>query len=347
MKTINYTMTPEYRSNWNAVDAVREIVQNCLDNRQNVSDYTLDDDGTVSITTEGFILPLRTLALGESEKPDGAIGGFGEGLKLALMILKREGCDIKVTTGDKLIVPSFDMNEAVGLETFCIKVFEDRDFYDGLRFDFKINTGHIDQLKRHVNVFSDDVLPLPNKDTVDIIEHMPGVVMVNGLYICSEEKFRYGYNFSPSKIDLGCDRQIASSFGMAWETSKVWADRISDSNADEVLNMISKGCLDVADIQYHISERKAVLIADAFTRRFGHVKIKQVGSSLGYGMAVSNSLYNTMKKSGKIEVTNPHEEAGTPFSKIKELMAKEKKHMRSRAFRALNDLLEESKTWRK
>jgi hypothetical protein len=346
MKTINYTMTAEYRSNWNAIDAIREIVQNCLDNRQNASTYVLKDDGTVSIETTDFILPLSTLALGESEKPDGAIGGFGEGLKLALMILEREGCDVKVTTGDKLIVPSFEFNETVERDTFSIKVFDDREFFNGLRFDFKINPEYIENLKGKVNVFSDDILPLPNNDTVDIVDHMPGVVMVNGLYVCEEDKFRFGYNFAPGKLELGCDRQIASSFGMAWETSIVWANKINESNADEVLNMITEGCLDVADIQYHISEEKACIIADAFTRRFGHVKIKQVGSSLGYGMAVSNSLYDTMRKSGRVEVANPFEESGTPYSKIKELMAKEKKHMRSRAYKALEALLEDAKDWK-
>jgi hypothetical protein len=346
MKTINYTMTADYRSNWNAIDAIREIVQNCLDNRQNASTYVLKDDGTVSIETTDFILPLSTLALGESEKPDGAIGGFGEGLKLALMILEREGCNIKVTTGDKILNPSFEMSDTVERETFCINIIEDQEYFDGLRFEFNINPDYIEELKAKVNVFSNDILPLPNRDSVDIVEHMPGVVMVNGLYVCEELKFRYGYNFAPGKLELGCDRQIASTFGMAWETSKVWADRVNESNADEVLNMISEGCLDVADIQYHIPEQKAVLIADAFTRRFGHVKIKQVGSSLGYGMAVNNSLYNTMKKSGRIEVTNPFEESGTPYSKIKELMAKEKKHMRSRAYKALEALLEDAKNWK-
>lgn len=346
MKTINYAMTSDYRSNWNAVDAVREIVQNCLDNRTNPSKYFLGLDGRMVIETHGFVLPLSTLAMGESEKPSGAIGGFGEGLKLALMILEREGCGVTVRTGSQVITPAFELDEVVQRHTFRIHIEEVEERLEGLRFEFKVNKDYVKEIKQKINVFSDNVLPLPNRGSVDMIEEMPGVVMVNGLFVCSEDKFRYGYNFSPETITLGCDRQIANSFGMAWETSKVWAGRVNEDNADEVLNMITEECLDVADIQYHISRDKSEIIARAFTRRFGHVKIKQVGSSLGYGMAVGNSLYETMKKSGMVEVANKYEEAGSPFRAVKELMLKEKKHMRSRAYKALEELLEKSKGWK-
>ena len=345
MKTIRYPMTRDYRSNWGCVEAVRELVQNCLDNRNNPSTYTLSIDGTITITTKDYELPMSAFALGESYKEsDNSIGRFGEGFKLAMMILTREGRDPYIMFGTKLVEFAFAFDELLGVDVFEARIEDQLTKFNGLTFKFSFPNGQIEVLKERVNVFADDVLPLPN--TVDVIEHKPGTVMVNGLFICEEAKFKYGYNFAPTKIELGCDRQIANTFGMAWETSKIWAEKLTSSNADEVLSMMSNDQMDVANISYHLSDSKAKLITEAFVMRFGHVEIKPMGSGLSYGMSVGGGLYNTMRKSGYTKVAKPHEEPNTPYRLLKELVEQEKKHMRAHARRALNKLLEQSKGWK-
>lgn len=341
---IQYTMTADYRKEWNEIDSVREIVQNCLDNRECRSDYFLSEAGKVEIFTEGFILPMSSLALGESVKGSDPIGGFGEGFKLALMVLERSGCNPVVHSGYNLFRPCFVEHDFIGRKTFAIEVTETDLFFDGLKYNLELDESLINELKEKVNLFSDNVLPLPND--VDILEEYPGVVMVNGLFVCKEARFKFGYNFSPSKISLGCDRQIASSFGMAWETSRLWVEKLNEDNADLVLNMITENALDVSDIQYHMTTAKAKMITMAFTARFGNVTIKPMGSSLSHGMNVCGALYSTMKTSGYLEIANPFEESNTPYSKIKKLMGENKKHMRSKAYKAMVKLLDESKNWK-
>jgi len=349
-ETIDYPMTADYRKYWGCIDAAREIVQNCLDNKKNESTFSCNSDGFVQIETQDYYLPMSAFALGESVKADNSIGGFGEGFKLALMILQREGCDPIMEFGTKVVEPRFMFNELLQVQTFSLEIKDnmvDGEICEqgGLSFIFNIPVDKLELLKDRVNVFADNVLPLP--EDVDILKENPGRVMVNGLFVCEEAKFKYGYNFSPKNIELGCDRQIASTFGMAWETSKVWADKLNSSNADDVLSMMTNGQMDVTDIHYHLSEGQAKKITEAFVERFGHVEIKPMGSTLGYGMAVGDSLYSTMHKSGYTKVANPHEEDGSPYRIIKELLAKEKKHMRAHAVRALNKLIEQSKSWEK
>ncbi len=353
MKTINYTMTAGYRKNWNEIDAVREIVQNCLDNRNDESTYLLSDNGDIEISTKGYKLPTSALAMGQSEKPDGAIGGFGEGFKLALLVLLRAGCDPVVYNGTKVIKPSFNVDDYIGLELFSINVFDnigdDADALNnvgGLIYKFKIAEDLIDELREKVDVFSDAPMELPEKGSVDILKDKPGKIMTNGLYVCNEDKFRYGYNFAPDMLPLGCDRQLASSFGMSWETSNYWAKSVNEENADEVLDMIIDDCLDVSDIHYRMDAEAAKIVADAFIERFGEVDIKPTGSKIGYGMAVSTQLYSVMRTSGRVSIANEYEEPGTPYSQLLDVLSEHDEEIGENARKALDALLEQSKQWR-
>tara|TARA_R110002153_G_scaffold274311_1_gene448382 strand:+ start:2748 stop:3809 length:1062 start_codon:yes stop_codon:yes gene_type:complete len=353
MTTIKYPMTKDYRKEWGIIDAAREIVQNCLDNKNQRSKFNLSADGTIVVTTENFKLPMQYFALGQSFKSENSIGGFGEGFKIALMILAREDCGAYAMNGTQIITPSFERCDTLELDLFTL-TFEDNTLQEddttlidngGLTFIFHIPYDLIGELKEKINVFSDNILPIPN--TVDILEEYPGQVFVNGLWVCKEQSFKYGYNFSPSKIRLGCDRQIASAHGMAWETSQVWADKVTSRNADDVLNMMTDGDLDVKDIQYFVSAAKAKFITEAFVRRFGHVTIKQMGSGLSYGMSVGGGLYSTLKKSGYTKVTNTWAENNTPHSIITRFLEANKSKIRRDVRLKFDDILEQAKGWKK
>lgn len=350
MNKINYMMTKSYRKEWGIIDAVREIVQNCLDNKRNPSNYNIDIDGLITITTPSYELPLSALALGESEKPDDAIGGFGEGLKLALMILAREQHgEAYMLNGTNIITPVFEWCETMQADLFALIIEPNKDSEGelidnkGLSYVFNFPMDKLDELKQKINLFSDNVLPLPSK--VDILEEYPGQIFVNGLFVCKEPKFKYGYNFAPKHLKLGCDRQIASTLGMAWVTSEIWAEKLHPNNADEILGLMTEDSMDVADIHYHLNTTKAKLITSAFVARFGNVKIKPMGSGLGYGMSVGGSLYGSMRKSGYTAVSNPYEESGAPYRVLFEFMEKQGKKVRRDFKVKFKDILTQAKEW--
>lgn len=343
MNKISYGMTKDYRKEWGVIEAVRELVQNCIDNKECKHSYKLVD-GKITITTSDFILPLSTFALGESQhKTNESIGGFGEGFKLALLVLEREGCSPIVMFGDKRAIPRFEYDELLEREVFTIELVDCTEEINYTEFSFYFKEEDREELEKKVTVFSKEPLS-QNIDGVELLEDRAGQIFVNGLFVCEEPKFKYGYNFAANSIDLGCDRQIANPLGLAWETSRYWANNLKPM---EVLQMMTDSQLDVQDIHWHMDKSLAVKITEAFIERYGNVTIKSMGSTLSYGMSVGNSLYNTLRKSEKIKVANPHEEAGTPYRILLDFLESNKKHMRRCAKKNLQELLDESKSWRK
>lgn len=92
MKTIELSLSPKYVSGWGVEEAVREILQNAIDQKADGAEVSVSyDRETLSILTDGARLKTSTLLLGESGKDDERyIGKYGEGYKLALLVLTRE-----------------------------------------------------------------------------------------------------------------------------------------------------------------------------------------------------------------------------------------------------------------
>ncbi len=126
MKLLTTGISPQYVRGWDVEKAIREIVQNDLDSRK---EFDCDgyiswdrETGVATVKDNGPGLLLRHLALGVSEKGDGAIGKYGEGLKLALLVMAREGRDIEVRASGKIIRPAIEAHEGFGTEILVMHV---------------------------------------------------------------------------------------------------------------------------------------------------------------------------------------------------------------------------------
>ena len=100
-KQIIYPITLEYRKHWKEWEAIRELIQNALDSdKQTTRIYK--QDGNLIIEDKGKGLQVKHLLLGISEKQDkeNTRGQFGEGLKIALIVLKRLGYDVEIISNN-------------------------------------------------------------------------------------------------------------------------------------------------------------------------------------------------------------------------------------------------------
>jgi hypothetical protein len=71
MKTIESSLSPKYVSGWGVEEAVREILQNAIDQKADGAEVSVSyDRETLSILTDGARLKTSTLLLGESGKDD-------------------------------------------------------------------------------------------------------------------------------------------------------------------------------------------------------------------------------------------------------------------------------------
>ena len=132
---ISYGITRQYvkTRGWGVWQAFREIVQNALDEMQYVLNvwpdaYPCFEMGNYSVVSDlGRGLSVRHLLVGTSEKPEWSRGRFGEGLKLALMVLQNLGVPVFIRSGSvdtvsREVRPTFvQVNiEGVPVELFCV-----------------------------------------------------------------------------------------------------------------------------------------------------------------------------------------------------------------------------------
>ena len=89
--------TSTWRQDWGEWEAIRDIIQNALDETENYT-WGYDDEG-LYISDVGSGVAVADFLLGPPKlKPDYARGKFGEGMKISALALIRMGYPVRVET---------------------------------------------------------------------------------------------------------------------------------------------------------------------------------------------------------------------------------------------------------
>jgi hypothetical protein len=105
--------TATWREEWGMWEAIRDIVQNCLDEAEQYS-FGYDTDG-LWIADRGKGVAVADFLLGPPKlKPDWARGKFGEGMKIASLALLRQGYPVYVETVNRELWMVFVEQEVNG-----------------------------------------------------------------------------------------------------------------------------------------------------------------------------------------------------------------------------------------
>jgi len=117
-------ISPNYVKNWDVIKGIREIIQNYLDtkNEFHCKGYINYKDGEAMVKDFGPGLELRHLALGVSEKGLDSIGKYGEGLKLALLVLARERRKVEIWSNGTIIRPTIEHSDLYGTEVMVFDI---------------------------------------------------------------------------------------------------------------------------------------------------------------------------------------------------------------------------------
>lgn len=223
MTNIQLALHKNYVSEWDSAYAVREIVQNMIDNKSENIIY--QEKGVLFLGNKEGILDKKTLLMGNSTKlTSDYIGKFGEGYKLALLVLLRNGCDIKIFTGKEIWTPFFQKHDLLDEEVLTIKIQKSKNESKGIIFqidgleDIKeiLNSVMINREKCNVlhSTKDGEVLELENFDT-------QGKIYVNDMYITDIQGFEFSYNLKPNRLSLGRDRNVINDYNVIWETSNL------------------------------------------------------------------------------------------------------------------------------
>jgi hypothetical protein len=256
------SITRDYVAAWGLVEAARELIQNALDS-DSPFDFTFEPYQTEAgqtlynfyLRSEFSRLEARHLLLGTSSKAndESKIGSFGEGFKIALLVLTREGYCAAVRNGNVLWTPFFTHNEDFGAEVLAIKEEGPTGIDQGLCFMISgISSEEAGKIRGCCLKMQEETIGETTRTPYgDILHEMPGELYVGSLFICHIPGLQHGYNLKPEHVKLERDRQTVDNWDLKWLLSKVW---YSVGKPDVVAQMIYDNVPDVSSCQYNHDE---------------------------------------------------------------------------------------------
>lgn len=260
------SLSVDYVHDWTVQDALRELFQNSIDHGDWSWNYTGYE---LTITSHKASLSKKTLLLGHSVKSEGSIGKFGEGYKLAMLVLCRLGYKPYISTSDMEWTPKIIKSRTYDTAQLVFDVEAGFDLSPDIKFTIPgINQETFDELsERNLHIKPACWLQTARGDI--LAESYAGKVFVGGLYVCTIEGMRHGYNIKPSCISLDRDRRIVRDFDLQWQTSQMWQET---EEHDYVLWLIGEKAPDVRHLDCFMYNNKVALAdkaAEAFVAEHG------------------------------------------------------------------------------
>jgi hypothetical protein len=348
-RTYELPIARSYVKHWGMAEAVREIIQNALDSE---SPFEYEFKGTTLTVRSRFAtLPASTLLLGATSKADNpdTIGSFGEGYKIALLVLVRAGYGIRVLNGDRVWTPMFKHSRQFDAEVLCIEDTAAAAKVEGLAFEVSgLSPADIAQVRESCLFMQDHIGALTSTSYGSILRERPGHLYVGGLFVC-ETKLKFGYDVKPQHLALERDRQTVSSFDLQFLAKSMWFET---QQWDEIATLIEAGAPDMEYATYSTPE----LVKEACYRAF---REKHPGAAIAMDQAELNSLV----KRGMTNVVVHRDyapyvstclsyrpemvaAAALPADVLAQWFRAHRKAMRTEAIVAFKALLVESENWR-
>lgn len=257
-KTYELSLVKTYVARWGLPEAVRELLQNALDSSSPFVYEFVKAEGvegtSLRLNSEFAVLTPQTLLLGATSKTDDkdAIGSFGEGYKIALLVLTRLGYDVDMLNGDVLWKPRFKFNAKFGEELLVIEETPLTDRTNrGLTFwvhglsdeDVDAIVASCIRMQAHIGAIRQTVFG-------DILLEQPGALYVGGLFICKTE-MHFGYNVKPEHLRLERDRQTVSNWDLKSLTKEMW---FATKDFDRIAELIEADTPDLSYVEYGAPE---------------------------------------------------------------------------------------------
>lgn len=236
-----YPMTKDYVNGWTVVEACRELISNAID----TGHYKIElDNGTLMIESYTGALPKEALLFGYSQKKnEAAIGQFGEGLKLAMLVLARDNIDYTFQNGEEFWV--FSLKEKDGLELLHHRRAKARAVDNPDRVTIYVNVGE------HEHQVRQNTLQLRNVDRIkttygSVILEEQGRLYMGGVYIC-DTGFDYSYDLPVGSVPMNRDRGTVPDFDLKWHLRDLW---LVSGRRDLWEAMLRKDSPDVAGFEH-------------------------------------------------------------------------------------------------
>lgn len=234
MKRYELTVVPSYCSNWDLNKALRELIQNGVDEEKKhpESKFTVrynKDDEIVQFANKAGTLTIDTILFGNTDKEgdNDTLGEFGEGYKIAALVLNRLGKTLTIKNGltGEIWETGFCKSETWGQKVLCFDVYKDDDLPKELCFEVEgISEEEYESMKKLWLGFADEDIEKVQTIFGEIIldDRFGGYVYVNGIKVLNHTAIKkWGYNFKPGVLPLERDRSVCSDYDLADKISRM------------------------------------------------------------------------------------------------------------------------------
>lgn len=284
-KCYELTLTPDYVSDWTFNDAMRELIQNGTDqealDKGNRFSVSYDERSqTLRLKNSKSVLKVNTLLLGRSGKAgnEDTVGQFGEGYKIAALVLNRIGKTFTVLNNEKNEVwKSRFKNSEKWLDKILAFYISRKETQDtGLCIEVgDVSWGEYCGLYDVWLHFDKDEYEAMDKVETSYGEILTdgeyaGKVYVNGLFVHCNADLKYGYNFKPKCIKLERDRKACDSFDAREVTCRMVAEGMVNGGIpiETVNKMVHEDADDVYNFEYNIYEDNVQKVQEALLKAF-------------------------------------------------------------------------------
>lgn len=261
------SISPSYVSHWGVWEAVREILQNAYDQKTKDSSCGVDVkyiEGMESLhigTTKGE-LSKASLILGNTDKSDDKRlrGKFGEGYKLALLVLARLGIKVFIKNRDEIWTAAIEHDHDFDSEVLVVYVYKQSETVEGVEFQINpIREVQFENIRKNM-------YHLEGNHILDNAEQK-GRIYVGGLYVSTNKEAKKGYAFSPETIRLDRDRGMVEDFNLFYETSRLWGENLTRS--EETVDLMMDRAPDVHYMEFHATDKIITNLQQHFENTYG------------------------------------------------------------------------------
>lgn len=350
--------TKNYIRHWGIVEAIRELFQNQLDSDA-AFEYSInmaeDRSLTLSLTSRNITLSPKTLLLGATTKADAKdkIGSFGEGYKMALLVLTRENRKVTVKNGEYLWTPEFVYSNQYGDDILVINSELASERNNGITYVIEnIDSAEMDQIKMSNLHMDPDIGETINTSFGRILLNQKGKLYVNGLFVCKTE-LEYGYDMKPEYLRLERDRQTVDSFDLRHNAKSMWFET---DRYELIADGIEKEFEDFSLAQYSSTKLVKEACYNHFIKK--HPGKIAVGSQAELDKLVRDGLTNTVFIGGNYysQVSGAQSFASSsikspdpvkPIDILTEFMIKHKHRLGNKAVKDFNKVMKEAQGWQR
>lgn len=203
---ILYPIDVTYCKNWTINDAIREILSNALDTGTEVR--VSHDNGIARIADSGIGIAKKDFVFGGSKKGDLQIGQFGEGMKIATLVLARNSRAVKIDTVGYTYEAMLEESAEFETTLFAIR-FKKNQKKSGTAISFECSTEELKEAKGLFLAFQKKEKLAENK-FLDVFKDEPGKIFVNGLYTTTIESI-FSYNVKDKALVNTRDRNAVDT----------------------------------------------------------------------------------------------------------------------------------------